>query len=262
MMTTDENIRPMAVITGASSGLGREFAKIAAQKGYRVLLVARNLHALEVVSRDLRTETHLLQLDLTSAGAVDQISGWLSDREIVPEIVINNAGFGAFGETLEMDEAMLKKMIRLNVTALTSLSVRMGRRMVRQGRGHIMNIASTAAFQPCPYLGVYGATKAYVLSFTEALAQELHGTGVTATAYCPGPTRTQFGLNAGLKADNPFDTLATDPSGVAKQAWHCMMQGRPVAVHGWRNRFGTWLSAFMPRVVARRVSAGLLKKMQ
>ena len=154
-----DHIQPLAVITGASSGIGRELAKLAAQKGYRLLLIARNMRALEVLSRDLRTETHLLALDLTAAGAVDQISSWLSDRQIVPEIFINNAGFGAFGPASDMDEAMLKKMIRLNVMALTSLSLRMARRMKREGRGRIMNVASTAAFQPCPYLGVYGATK-------------------------------------------------------------------------------------------------------
>ncbi len=261
-MTTDENIRPMAVITGASSGLGREFAKIAAQKGYRVLLVARNLHALEVVSRDLRTETHLLELDLTAAGAVDQISSWLSDRGISPEIVINNAGFGAFGETLETDEGRVKKMIRLNIMALTALSLRMGRRMQRAGKGRIMNIASTAAFQPCPYMGIYGATKAYVLSFTEALAEEWKGTGVTATAYCPGPTRTNFGVNAGLVADSPFDMFAADARDVARHAWNAMMQGKPVAVHGIKNRFGTWLSKCLPRGLVRFVAGRMLKKMK
>lgn len=172
-----DHIQPLAVITGASSGIGRELAKLAAQKGYRLLLIARNMRALEVLSRDLRTETHLLALDLTAAGAVDQISSWLSDRQIVPEIFINNAGFGAFGPASDMDEAMLKKMIRLNVMALTSLSLRMARRMKREGRGRIMNVASTAAFQPCPYLGVYGATKSYVLSFTESLAERAQGLG-------------------------------------------------------------------------------------
>lgn len=145
-----DHIQPLAVITGASSGIGRELAKLAAQKGYRLLLIARNMRALEVLSRDLRTETHLLALDLTAAGAVDQISSWLSDRQIVPEIFINNAGFGAFGPASDMDEAMLKKMIRLNVMALTSLSLRMARRMKREGRGRIMNVASTAAFSPAP----------------------------------------------------------------------------------------------------------------
>ena len=197
-----DHIQPLAVITGASSGIGRELAKLAAQKGYRLLLIARNMRALEVLSRDLRTETHLLALDLTAAGAVDQISSWLSDRQIVPEIFINNAGFGAFGPASDMDEAMLKKMIRLNVMALTSLSLRMARRMKREGRGRIMNVASTAAFQPCPYLGVYGATKSYVLSFTESLAEELKGSGVTVTAFCPGPTRTQFGVTAGLSQES------------------------------------------------------------
>lgn len=257
-----EHLQPLAVITGASSGIGREFAKIAAQRGYRVLLIARNLRALEVVSRDLRTETHLLALDLTAAGAVDQISGWLADRSIVPEIFINNAGFGAFGPAAEMDEAMLKKMIRLNVMALTSLSLRMARHMMRAGGGRIMNVASTAAFQPCPYLGVYGATKSYVLSFTESLAEELKGTGVTATAFCPGPTRTQFGINAGLKEDSPFDRLSADAAKVALTGFDAMTAGRPVVIDGFTNRLGAFMTRLLPRCAVRRIASNLLQKME
>lgn len=257
-----DHIQPLAVITGASSGIGREFAKLAAQEGYRLLLIARNMHALEVLSRDLRTETHLLALDLTVAGAVDQISSWLSDRRIVPDIFINNAGFGAFGAAADMDEAMLKKMIRLNVMALTSLSLRMARRMKREGRGRIMNVASTGAFQPCPYLGVYGATKAYVLSFTESLAEEMKGTGVTVTAYCPGPTRTQFGVTAGLKEDSPFERFSADADKVAEHGFKAMMAGRVVVIDGMTNRFGAWISRFLPRSIVRRVAGNMLKKMQ
>ena len=145
-----DHIQPLAVITGASSGIGRELAKLAAQKGYRLLLIARNMRALEVLSRDLRTETHLLALDLTAAGAVDQISSWLSDRQIVPEIFINNAGFGAFGPASDMDEAMLKKMIRLNVMALTSLSLRMARRMKRSPSPSRSQRSSRAQASPSP----------------------------------------------------------------------------------------------------------------
>lgn len=257
-----EHIQPLAVITGASSGIGRELAKLAAQEGYRLLLIARNMHALEVLSRDLRTETHLLALDLTAAGAVDQISGWLSDRRIVPEIFINNAGFGAFGPAVDMDEAMLKKMIRLNVMALTSLSLRMARRMKREGRGRIMNVASTAAFQACPYLGVYGATKSYVLSFTESLAEELKDTGVTVTAFCPGPTRTHFGVTADLKQDSPFERLSADPAKVAEVGFRGMMAGRVVVLEGATNRFGAWITRFLPRSLVRRIAANMLSKMQ
>ena len=257
-----EHIQPLAVITGASSGIGRELAKLAAQEGYRLLLIARNMHALEVLSRDLRTETHLLALDLTAAGAVDQISGWLSDRRIVPEIFINHAGFGAFGPAVDMDEAMLKKMIRLNVMALTSLSLRMARRMKREGRGRIMNVASTAAFQACPYLGVYGATKSYVLSFTESLAEELKDTGVTVTAFCPGPTRTHFGVTAGLKQDSPFERLSADPAKVAEVGFRGMMAGRVVVLEGATNRFGAWITRFLPRSLVRRIAANMLSKMQ
>ncbi len=259
---------------------------MAAARGYRVLLIARNMHALEVLSRDLRTETHLLALDLTAAGAVDQISSWLSDRRITPEIFINNAGFGAFGASVDMDEAMLKKMIRLNVgafgasvdmdeamlkkmirlnvMALTSLSLRMARRMKREGHGRILNVASTAAFQPCPYLGVYGATKAYVLSlsFTESLAEELRGSGVTVTAFCPGPTRTQFGVTAGLKADSPFERLSADPEDVAKTGFEGMMAGKVVVFEGTTNRLGAWMTRFLPRNMVRRIAANLLQKME
>ena len=259
---SSDHIQPLAVITGASSGIGREFAKLAAARGYRVLLIARNMHALEVLSRDLRTETHLLALDLTAAGAVDQISSWLSDRRITPEIFINNAGFGAFGASVDMDEAMLKKMIRLNVMALTSLSLRMARRMKREGHGRILNVASTAAFQPCPYLGVYGATKAYVLSFTESLAEELRGSGVTVTAFCPGPTRTQFGVTAGLKADSPFERLSADPEDVAKTGFEGMMAGKGVVFEGTTNRLGAWMTRFLPRNMVRRIAANLLQKME
>lgn len=256
-----DHIQPLAVITGASSGIGRELAKLAAQKGYRLLLIARNMRALEVLSRDLRTETHLLALDLTAAGAVDQISSWLSDRQIVPEIFINNAGFGAFGPASDMDEAMLKKMIRLNVMALTSLSLRMARRMKREGRGRIMNVASTAAFQPCPYLGVYGATKSYVLSFTESLAEELKGSGVTVTAFCPGPTRTQFGVTAGLSQESPFDRLSADPERVAETGFKGMMAGRVVVLDGAANRFGAFMTRFLPRCLVRRIAGGMLAKL-
>lgn len=235
-----DHIQPLAVITGASSGIGRELAKLAAQKGYRLLLIARNMRALEVLSRDLRTETHLLALDLTAAGAVDQISSWLSDRQIVPEIFINNAGFGAFGPASDMDEAMLKKMIRLNVMALTSLSLRM----------------------PCPYLGVYGATKSYVLSFTESLAEELKGSGVTVTAFCPGPTRTQFGVTAGLSQESPFDRLSADPERVAETGFKGMMAGRVVVLDGATNRFGAFMTRFLPRCLVRRIAGGMLAKLK
>ena len=243
-----DHIQPLAVITGASSGIGRELAKLAAQKGYRLLLIARNMRALEVLSRDLRTETHLLALDL--------ISSWLSDRQIVPEIFINNAGFGAFGPASDMDEAMLKKMIRLNVMALTSLSLRMARRMKREGRGRIMNVASTAAFQPCPYLGVYG------LSFTESLAEELKGSGVTVTAFCPGPTRTQFGVTAGLSQESPFDRLSADPERVAETGFKGMMAGRVVVLDGATNRFGAFMTRFLPRCLVRRIAGGMLAKLK
>lgn len=153
-------------------------------------------------------------------------------------------------------------MIRLNVMALTSLSLRMARRMKREGRGRIMNVASTAAFQPCPYLGVYGATKSYVLSFTESLAEELKGSGVTVTAFCPGPTRTQFGVTAGLSQESPFDRLSADPERVAETGFKGMMAGRVVVLDGAANRFGAFMTRFLPRCLVRRIAGGILAKLK
>ncbi len=177
-------------------------------------------------------------------------------------MLINNAGFGAFRPILDEDDALCERMIALNALAPILLAQRMGRAMRSQGGGRILNVASTAAFQPCPNLGVYGATKAFLLSASEAMSEELRGTGVTVTALCPGPTRTNFGTAAGLEADSPFDRYAADAATVARFGWRAMMAGKPVAVEGALNAFVAVVAQLAPRTLTRRIAGLLLAKMK
>lgn len=257
---------PYALVTGASSGLGREFARLAAADGWSPILVARSSEKLLELAAQLKSRYNVnalaLPADLTLAGAVPSLAGTLEGLGISPGIVVNDAGFGAFGPMISMDRGNCRRMVELNVQALTELSLLFAKQMAARGEGRILNVASTAAFQACPYLGVYGATKAYVLSFTEALAQELRGTGATATAFCPGPTRTNFGAAAGLQADSPFDRYAADAPEVAAAGWRGMLAGKPVVTYGALNRISAFLGSKMPRAIVRPIAAAILKKME
>lgn len=255
-----------ALITGASSGLGREFAVIAAQNGFTPVLCARREDALEDTATLVKSKTGIKALvrpaDLSVSFSVRALADELLDQFGAPAIVINNAGFGSFHPILEEDDALCERMIALNALAPVLLSQRLGRAMRDAGGGRILNVASTAAFQPCPHLGVYGATKAFLLSVSEALAEELRGTNVTVTALCPGPTRTNFGTAAGLEADSPFDRYAADAQAVAQFGWDAMMHGKPVAIEGLLNRLVAVIAQISPRGVTRRIAGKLLAKMK
>ena len=173
-MAQKERVAPVAVITGASSGLGAVFARIAAREGYRPVLVARRQQRLEALAAEIETASGLkpwvLALDLTESAELSRLMDFLETRSVTPEIFINNAGFGDFGPMVDADEERISRMLRLNIAALTGLSIEAARAMKQLGRGRILNVASTAAFQACPGFGVYAATKAYVVSFTESLS--------------------------------------------------------------------------------------------
>lgn len=270
-MAQTTKARRLAVITGASSGLGTEFARLAAAEGFETLLIARRVDRLHAVASELEekygTRAHVLGLDLTEPDAPERVMEAIDAIGMVPEVLVNNAGFGAFGPALDMDPARLRRMLELNAGALTELSLRVGRKMRDMGRGRIMNVASTAAFQACPYLGVYGATKAFVLSFTEALAEELRGTAVAATAFCPGPTRTEFGDAAGLAKENAFDLCdlesAERPADIAaRTGWEGMMRGKRVVIDGWTNRLIARFAWALPRGIVSRLAAFILKRLK
>lgn len=262
---------PVALVTGASSGLGVEFARLAAADGFRVILTARRRERLEALAQELEAKTArpmlTLPLDLSDPGAPDEILALLDELNCVPEVLVNNAGFGAFGPAVDMDAERIGRMIDLNVRALTVLSIRVGREMRDCGRGRILNVASTAAFQPCPFMGVYGATKAYVRFFTEALAEELRGTPVTATAFCPGPTATEFGAAAGLAAEGALDLCDLEKAersaaDAACTGWAAMKAGRVVVIDGWVNRLIARVVWAAPEPLVRLLAGRLLGRLR
>lgn len=241
-----------ALVTGASSGIGYEFAKILAKKKCDLILVARNRERLEEIARELH-QHHLVKVkiiakDLSLLNSIDEIQREIESEKIQIDYLINNAGFGDFGPFTESDWDKEQRMINLNITALTYLTKVIGQKMVARGTGRICNVASTAAFQPGPLMAVYYATKAYVLSFSEAIAEEFRGTGVTVTALCPGATASGFQeaanmSNSRLVKNRRLPTAAE----VAQFGYDAMMRGRTVAIHGWVNFLMAESVRFAPR---------------
>ena len=249
-----------ALITGASSGIGLEFARIAAKNRMNLILLARSTDKL----MSLRTEFESLYsikvlavaCDLSDPDAAGKIAELLHTRNIVPDVLINNAGFGLYGAFDQTDGDIEADMIQVNIAALTELTKIIYRQMLRRGAGRILNVASVAGFMPGPLFSVYYATKAYVLSFSKALAEEARGTGVGVTVLCPGPTVTNFEANASAEGSKLFKSFGKLPTGkqVAEYGWRSMMRGKTVAVHGWKNRWMVFLIRFLPqKTVARMV---------
>src|SRR4051812_46462035 len=193
-----------ALVTGASSGLGLEFSRLLARDGYNLVIVARDRQKLQQVADELqgqyKIQARVLVKDLSAASAGQEIYDELRGDSVAVDVLINNAGYALYGPFIETDLPTEVQMIGTNVTTLTILSKLFARDMVKRRRGRILNVASTAAFAPGPLMAVYYATKAYVLSLSEALANELQGTGVTVTALCPGPVETGFQQRAQMEA--------------------------------------------------------------
>jgi uncharacterized protein len=240
-----------AVVTGASSGLGRELAQLLASRGERVIAVARSGDALaDLVASSPRIEC--VVADLATPQGRDDLAADIDDVDIL----VNNAGLGASGSFAAAPRVVSNQMVEVNVAALTDLTARWLPGMVSRGAGRVVNVASTAAFQPGPKMAVYYATKAYVLSFTEAIAEELRGTGVTATAFCPGPFESGFQSVAGIESSRLLRGRRLPPSGeMARAALSAMDRGRVVCVPGAINRVGAVAPRFAPRLLVRRMVA-------
>ncbi|MFV1981559.1 MAG: SDR family NAD(P)-dependent oxidoreductase, partial [Rhodothermia bacterium] len=228
----------LALVTGASSGIGREIARQIAGKGYDVVLIARRAERLKTLSDELVSDhgvsAYLLPLDLSVPEAADRVMQFLDENQLVVHTLVNNAGFGLVGRFHEIDHQEQLDMIQLNVTVLTDLTRRLLPAMVDRGDGRILNVASSASFQPAPFAGLYHATKAFVLFLTEALAEELRGTGITATALCPGPVdQTEFGDRAGNMSKIPGLGFArVSAKDVAKAGLAGMERGKTIVVPG------------------------------
>jgi short-subunit dehydrogenase len=252
------------LVTGASSGIGRELAWLAAKDRRDVVLVARRRERLELLSGELASRfgiaADIVIADLAEDGEAERVVAAAEKRGPI-EILVNAAGLGVHGFFWETPLDVERDTIRVNVRALTELTKLCVQRMVSRGSGRILNLASTAAFQPGPLMAVYYATKAYVLSFTEAVAEELRGTGVTATALCPGPTLTEFQERAGL-ADVPLirGPLVTDAAKVARAGWDGMKKGKRVVVPGLANRILAAGTRVTPRRLATRVARRLQER--
>ncbi len=244
--------RKVALVTGASSGIGLDLAKRFAAEGYDVALVARSEGKLKEVAAALEAEhkvrTHVVTADLAKPGAADGLVAALEARAIEVDVLVNNAGYASYGAFAETDLADELNMIQVNVVALTHLTKLLVRKMVARREGRVLNLASTAAFQPGPLMAVYYATKAYVLSFSEALANETQGTGVSVTCLCPGPTKTGFQERAKMeesklvKGKEIMDSLT-----VARAGYEALHRGQAVVIPGFMNKMMAQSVRFLPR---------------
>ncbi len=252
---------PVALVTGASVGIGREFALRLAADGHRVALVARNEARLKEVKRELEdtygVQAYVMPADLSDPACPERIQQLAGEENLYVDILVNNAGFGGYGFFHETDLAHELRMIQVNIASLVALTKLFVRPMVTRGSGHIVNVSSTAAFQPGPLQSVYYATKAFVLSFSEAIDNELSGTGVRVTAFCPGPTRTEFHERAGTTTSFRKMKLMTAQDAV-REGYEGFRRGKRVVIAGRQNR----VLAFGTRFFPRRFTAHVARKMQ
>lgn len=251
-------MQKVAIITGASSGLGAEFARSLSAQGYRLLLIARREEKLQEVAQSIHTIADILPLDLTEVDACKKVVDYLNTHELQPSLLINNAGFGAFDTALEIDINKQEAMIDLNVKALTKLGLTIAALMKEAHGGQILNVASIAAFCPCPNLAVYGATKAYVLAFTENLAAELHPFGITVTALCPGPVRTDFWSVAGVDRTQSFDFCMSEAKDVVRDGLKALQNEKLSVTSGMLNKTLYGVIRCVPRSLSLRVAQAIM----
>jgi uncharacterized protein len=252
-----------ALITGASAGLGLEFARLFASDKHDVVLVARRKERLEQLVAELERahgiKGHVIALDLMRPTAIEELVAAVTALGVEVEFLVNNAGFGYNGAFVESDGPRQLGMVQVNVSVLTGLAHAFVPAMVKRGHGRVLNIGSTAGCQPGPFMATYYATKAYVNSFSEALAYELKGTGVTVTLSCPGATATEFASVSGNDKSRLFAMGAMPGDVVARQAYRAMHAGKRMIVHGVLNKFSVFSVRLTPRPLINAVAAALNK---
>ena len=257
----ERSMEKNALITGATAGIGYEFAELLASKGHALALVARDQARLaeRAGSLEARHKTRVITLakDLSDPASAPDIFRDLQRRNFPVSVLINNAGFGVYGLFAETDLARELEMLQVNMASLVQLTKLFLKPMLDRHEGRILNVASTASFQPGPRLSLYSASKAFVLSFSCALALELKGSGVTVTALCPGGTRTEFQRRAGMEHMSALRPMTA--RSVAEIGYEAMLKGRPVVVAGWKNKLMVAVSRRAPTMWSARV-AGKLNK--
>ncbi len=252
-----------ALITGGASGLGFEFARLAAKDGYRVVIVDAQAEALEKARKtledDYNAQAYAVCQNLALPNAAQQLYNELKVERFEVDMLINNVGIGDFGQFWETNWEKQQTLLQLNVHLPTQLTRLILPEMIARQAGKILNVASMAAFQPCPLMATYYASKAYLLSLSEALANETKGTGVTVTAFCPGPIPTGFQDTVAKRKEAQKITIFHDtPMRAAKTGYEGMMKGKVIVVNTWIN----WLLAILPRFLPRTFITSLTRKMQ
>jgi short-subunit dehydrogenase len=261
---TSPPVRPVALVTGASAGIGTELARLLAVD-HDLILTARRGEQLRTLADELKrlhgTACHVFPADLADPAAPRQLFDAIGAAGLTIDVLVNNAGFGDVGPFASADRAKMLRMIQVNVTALTELTGLFLPGLLARNRGRILNVGSIAGFQPGPLMATYYATKAYVNSFSEALHSELRGTGVTVTVLCPGPVATEFAAVSGMQTTRAFSAgqaMAARP--VAAAGLRAMRTGRRMVVPGWRNRLLLFMERFAPRGLVIRAVKWMMQR--
>ena len=250
-------MKPVALITGASAGLGVEFARQLSKRGDRLVLVARRKERLDELAKELGN-ARAVAIDLSKKDSAAKLMADVDSNGETVELLVNNAGFGLIGRFADLDATREREMIDLNVGALMDLCRAVAPAMIERKSGGILNVASTAAFQPGPKMAVYFATKAFVLSLSEALHEELRPHGIKVSCLCPGPTRTEFGDVAGFGGNGLFDRVAMEADQVVEVGLKGLEANDAVVIAGWLNKVTAASTRFAPRSVVRKI-AGAIK---
>ena len=253
-----------ALVTGASSGIGREFGRELATHGHNLVLAARTIDRLRELAGGLEQQYGVtaipIRADLAAPNSAQELYAEVQRRQIDVNILVNNAGFNVYGPFTETNHADELGLLQVNLVALVSLTKLFVPDMVRRGYGRVLNLGSTGSFAPAPFDSLYAASKAFVLSFSEAIGEELRGTGVTVTTLCPGPTKTEFAERAGMTDVKIFSGQLTRPQEVASVGYKAMMAGQATVIVGLANRLTVWSMRFSPRSVVTKVAKGLMSR--
>jgi len=253
-----------ALITGASGGIGEEIARLFADDGHNLVLVARSMEKLVLLAGELglghNVAARVIVSDLARPEAPQEIFDELQAAGVRVDVLVNNAGFGSYGPFAETDLRRELELLQVNIVALTHLTKLFLPAMIERKVGYVMNVASVAAFQPGPLMAVYYASKAYVLHFSEAIANELAGTGVVVSALCPGPTETGFVAAAGMEQSKLFELGAMDARTVAVEGYRGLFAGKTIVVTGLRNKLTARLVGLAPRGLVTKVVRGIQEK--
>ena len=246
----------VTLITGASAGLGVDFARQLSTEGRQLVLVARRRDRLQARAAEVGN-ARTVTMDLSEPGAAGRLMADIAAHGETVDTLINNAGFGLWGRFATLDPARQREMIDLNIGALTELCAAVVPDMIERKAGAILNVASTAAFQPGPGMAVYFASKAFVLSFTEALHEELKPHGISVSALCPGPTRTEFGAVAGFKGNGAFDRLTAGSAAVVRAGLAGLRANKAVVILGFANKVGAQGHRLLPRSWLRKIAGSI-----